>query len=143
MGWAGRKGQQSTFVLLTLKWTQVKGSEEVEDILSKRTTSSVNTLTSNAIDKSLSKPTFLAQKVAVNISNDELVQGFTNKDTEFDDLVTNELFDLLFTDSERNSQTQKSKKLASKSNIQKRQNLQSKIFDYIHTAKCCRFFLLI
>lgn len=47
---------------------QRKNPEKVEKILSKHTTSLLNTVTSNTIDKSLLRSNFLAQKFAVDIS---------------------------------------------------------------------------
>lgn len=70
------------------------------------------------------------------------MQGSTTKNTELNNLITNKVFNLLSINDERNSQTQKSKKLDFKSNAQKCQNLLLKIFDYIHKAKYCCFFLL-
>lgn len=83
---------------------QVKSSKEVEEKLLKPTFSSVNTSISNVIEKPLNKPSFLGQKIAANISNNKLVQGSTNKDYEFDDTVTNKIFDLLFKNAKINSQ---------------------------------------
>lgn len=70
----------------------------------------------------------------MNISDNKLVQESTNDSNNFDDLVINELFDLLST---------KFKKQTFKFDVQKRQNLPLKIFDYIHTAKYRRLFLLL
>ena len=55
---------------------------------------------------------------------------------EFDDLGTTELFDLLSTEAETHTRSQKSTKQISKSDTQKWANLSPKIFDYMHTAKC-------
>lgn len=102
------------------------------------------TLTPNAINTLGAKPGSLAQKLTGDLSDDKFAQESTNKDNadEFDNPATNELFDLLSTDIKANSQTQKSKKQTSKTNAQKRQNLPSKIFDYIYTAKCYQLFSL-
>lgn len=58
----------------------------------------------------------------------------------FDNPGTIELFDLLSTKAEMYSYSQKLIKQISKSNIQKRANLFSEIFDYIYIAKFSWFF---
>lgn len=68
--------------------------------MSKYTTSSVNNLTPNTVDKSLARPSLLAQEVAANTSNNESIQRSLNKDNEFENLATNELYNLLSTDTE-------------------------------------------
>lgn len=100
---AEKKNQQSIFVLLTPKWSKIKDLKEVEEILSKCTTSSVNNLISNGVNKPLARSSSIAQKVVADTSDNELVQGSVNKDNEFDNSITNELFDLLFSDTKTNS----------------------------------------
>lgn len=82
---------------------QVKDLKEVKKILLKYTILSINNFISNGIDKSLAKPSFLAQKVDVNSSDNKLVQGFINKDNKFNNSITNRLFYLLFLNAKTNS----------------------------------------
>lgn len=126
------------------KWTQVKGLKEIAEVLSKWSSLPITTLITNAINTPGARPSFLAQELTGNLSDDKFTQESANKDNadKFDNQATNELFDLLSIDVEVNSQTQKSKKQTSKTDAQKRQNLPPKIFDYIHTAKCRWLFLL-
>ena len=75
--------------------------------------------TSNIINQLNIRPCFLAQKVTKGFSENESTQRFTNKDNtdKFDDLATNELFYLFFTNTKPNSQTRKSKKETSKTHV--------------------------
>lgn len=78
MGRAGRKGQQSWFVLLTPKWTQVKGPDEIEKILKKRQTTgpTSSSLQLKTTDQPTStRPSPLAQEIDLDASDNESVQG--------------------------------------------------------------------
>lgn len=144
IGRAGRKGQQSTFVLLTPKWTQVKSPEEVEKILAKRATPATGNPQPSSLP-SRARPSPLAQEVDLDASDNESMQGSENEQEElnkFSDPTAKQLFELLSTDAEIASQSKQSKKQASKSDAQKRAALPHEIFDYIHVAKCRRLFSL-
>lgn len=143
MGRAGRKGQQSWFVLLTPKWTQVKEPDEIEKILKKR--QSIGLPQPKTTDQpSGAKPSPLAQEIDLDASDNDSVQDSGNEEpeNEFHDQATEQLFDLISTEAESHSQSQKMKKQASKTNAQKRASLPDEIFDYIHVAKCRRLFSL-
>lgn len=104
----------------------------------------INILTLNTINKLGIRPSFLAQKVIQDFLNNKSAQRSANIDNvdEFDDSVTNKLFDLLFTNIEANSWIYKPKKQTFKTNAPKRQKFYPKIFDFIYIAKCCQFFSL-
>lgn len=124
MGRAGRKGQQAWFVLLTPKWTQVKGPDEIEKILKK--CQSTGPLQPRTTDQpSCAKPSPLAQEINLDVSDNDSVQGSGNEEPEndFHDPATKQLFDLLSTKAESHSQSQKMKKQASKTDAPKRASM--------------------
>ena len=86
----------------------------------------------------------MAQEVIADNSDNESVQDLDNKKPigEFDDSGTTELFDLLSTEAEMHTRSQKSTKQTSQSDAQKRANLPPEIFDYMHIAKYQRLFSL-
>lgn len=85
----------------------------------------------------------MAQEVHANSSDNESVQSSEDEEQkEFDNLVTTELFNLLSTKAETQTCGQKVTKQTSKLDAQKQANLPPEIFDYIHTAKCWRHFVL-
>lgn len=140
MGQAKRKEQQLWFVLLTPKQTQVKRPDEIEKILKKCQTTrpiffSLQLSTTN--QTSGTRPSPLVQEIDLDIFDNKSVQGFGNKEAknEFHDPTTKELFDILSTKAKSETQSQKIKKQASKTNAQKRASLPKEIFDYIHIAK--------
>ncbi len=55
------------------------------------------------MNKPGAKHSSLAQEVTEDQSDDESAQGSANEAKEFDDLATNELFDLLSIDAKANS----------------------------------------
>lgn len=74
MGRAGRKGQQSTFVLFAPKWTQVQGPDEIEKILGQRT-AATKPQPQTSLAGTIAKPSPLAQEVHADSSDNESVQG--------------------------------------------------------------------
>lgn len=140
MGRAERKGQQAWFILLTPKWTQVKGPDERKKILNKR---KAPTPSKAQLQPSSTKPSPLAQEVDLEASDNESVGSNNNEATEeFHDPTIEELLDLLSTEAETSSHIKKMNKKASSTDAQKRANLPDEIFDYIHVAKCRRLFSL-
>lgn len=87
------------------KQTQVKGFEEIAKIISKQLSLPITTLTPNAINTLDARPTFLAQELTEDVSNDKFTQKSINKNNidEFDNPAIKKLFDLFFTDVEVNS----------------------------------------
>ena len=146
MGRAGRKGQQAAFILFMPKWTQIKDSAEIEKRLAKRS----NIANGNSHLSDLNRPkgtkqSPLGQEVDIeDLSDGESVASseYRKAEDEFNDPATNQLFDILSTEAEVESQTKKKKKQVSKGDVEKRANLLDEIFDYIHTAKCRRLFSL-
>lgn len=61
---------------------------------------------------------------------------------EFDDPVTNILFNLIVIKTKKDSNTKKAKKQTSKTEMKKRVKLPNKLFDYIYTAQCQKLFSL-
>ena len=146
MGRAGRKSQQAAFILFTPKWTQIKDSAEIEKRLAKRS----NIANGNSHLSDLNRPkgtkqSPLGQEVDIeDLSDGESVASseYRKAEDEFNDPATNQLFDILSTEAEVESQTKKKKKQVSKGDVEKRANLLDEIFDYIHTAKYRRLFSL-
>ena len=100
IGRAEKKGQQSTFILLTSQQTQVKKLEEVEKILAKQAFLATGNL-QPLILPSRTRSSPLAQEVDLDVSDNELMQGFeTNQEVlkEFNDPTTEQLFELWSTD---------------------------------------------
>ena len=125
-------------------FSTVQGPDEIEKILAQQTSTKTPLPTLLNSVATVSKPSPLAQEVTADSSDNESVQDSDNEEPteEFDDPGTAELFDILFTEAETHTRSQKSTKRTSKSNAQKRANLPLEIFDYMHTAKCRRLFSL-
>lgn len=141
MGQAKRKEQQSWFVLLTPKQTQVKRSDKIEKIFKKCQTTratffSLQLSTTNQTNSI--RPSLLVQEIDLDVFDNKSVQGFGNKEAknEFHDPAIKKIFNILSTKAKIETQSQKIKKQASKTDAQKRASLPKEIFDYIHIAKC-------
>ena len=63
-------------------------------------------------------------------------------DENFDDPITNQLFTIFTTNIEKETQANRATNRLSATNAEKQAKLPNKIFNYIHTAKCRRLFLL-
>lgn len=144
MGRAEKKSQQSTFLSLTPKQTQVKSPEKIEKIQVKQATPATGNPQPSAL---LSRASFspLAQEVNLNASDNESIQSPKNEQKMLNKLsnpTTEQLFELLSTNTKITSQSKQSKKQASKSDIQKCAAFLYEIFNFIHIAKYCQLFLL-
>ncbi|MCJ1348467.1 hypothetical protein MMC31_006699 [Peltigera leucophlebia] len=157
MGRAGRKGSQSTFVLFTPKWSEVKDPKEIDKRMATKNHSSSSTAShasSQLSDSNRSKhshPSPLSQMTTArdtNGSDTESAAGsVTSSVADFEadgfDLEDADLFSgLIITDADENQLKKKKARQASKSDAQKRANLPDEIFDYIHVARCKRLFSL-
>ena len=63
-------------------------------------------------------------------------------DENFDDPIINQLFIIFTTNAEEETQANSATKRIATTDAKKRAKLPDKIFNYIHTAKCRRLFLL-
>lgn len=156
MGRAGRKGGQSTFILFTPKWSEVKDPKEIANRKSGKTESS-SSATSHASSQfsDSNRPKHLnpSPLSAVTTAQDDhesdtesvvgSVVDSVGSETDGFDMEDADLFSrLIITDADENQLKKKKARQTSKSDAQKRANLPDEIFNYIHVARCRRLFAL-
>lgn len=151
MGRAGRKGAQSTFVLFTPRWSEVKDANEMETRKSKKENTSKSAQLSDN-----NRP--LAQQASplCQVSNAQEEDGsdadsiagleadfFAYSEAERFDIEDADLFlGLFITDADENHLKKKKQRHASKTDAQKRAKLLDENFVYIHVARYRRLFSL-
>lgn len=99
MGRAGKKSQQSTFLSLTPKWTQVKSPEKIEKIQAKQAIPATSNPQPSFLPSRASLSP-LAQEVNLDASDNESMQGPKNEQKMLNKLsnpTTEQLFELLST----------------------------------------------
>lgn len=142
LGRAGRKGGLSTFIPFTPKWSQVRDSKEIEDRVTKNTTTST-TLTSKSQLSNTNRPKYsspLAQTTVpaeTAISDTEsIIDSDVENDKEKEANDSELLSALLPTESEVTNQKKAAKRQKNQSELQKCANLPDEFFDYIHRTPC-------
>lgn len=93
---------------MTLKWTQVKRSDEIEKIFKKRQSKGfLQPRPTNQLSNA--KPSPLIQKIDLDASNNDLMQSSMDEEPEnkFYDPATKLLFNLFLTGAKNHSQSQK------------------------------------
>lgn len=150
MGRAGRKGGQSTFILLTPKWTQIKDQDEIIQRIAKRTVFANASSQLSATNRPIPSlhPSPLSKELGANDISDSESQAGSKAGSEAgsdDDLIDPDMdqsFSTLSTEAEEEAKRQKKAEKGGQSDAKKRANLPDEIFDYIHTAQCRRLFSL-
>ena len=135
LGRAGRDGNQSFFVLITPKWTNIKDPKELEQ----RQNKSAPQLSNDNRPKAHPLSQFVD---ADSLSDQESVAESEAESDSGDVDETDLLSALLATEGEAQKKQRSAKKRTSKSDAAKRASLPNEMFDYIHVAPCRRLFSL-
>lgn len=155
MGRADRKGGQSTFVLFTLKWSEVKDPKKIINRKTKKTyslSSATNHTSSQFFDSNWPRhinPSSLSAITIVQddqeLDNKSIVGSVVDSDSKANKLNIEDvnLFSrLIITDAIENQLKNKKTCQTSKSDIQNQVNLPDEIFNYIYVVYCRKLFIL-
>lgn len=136
---AGRDGGQSTFVLLTPKWSMVKSQKEIEKRLVNEA-ASVTRAKAQLSDSNRPKASAKADHEDTSDMESSLT-GSEATDSDLSDDV-DPMATLLATEAEASLEKRKKARLSRKNHLSKRAKIPDDIFDYINIARCRRLFSL-
>lgn len=134
---AGRGGGQSTFVLLTSKWSKAKKQKEIKKII-------VNEAASFTRDRAQlsdsNRPKALTK--ADDSDTSDMESSLAGSEATYSDLSddADSMAMLLATEAEATLQKRKKARLSRKKYANKRAKIPDDIFDYINVARCRRLF---
>lgn len=136
---AGRDGGQSTFVLLTPKWSRVKNQKEIETRLVNKAASNTRTM---ALLSDSNRPK--ASTKANDGDTSDMESSLAGSEATDSDLSDDgdPMATLLATEAEASLEKHKKARLSRRNHTSKRAKIPDDIFDYINIARCRRLFSL-